>query len=100
MQRAQHSQRETDYALIVAAIREVGGAVAPDAPGSTRLFEDLGLDSLMLMDAIELIQQKCGVVFQPEDYTPDAFATLHDIALLVKQRSPSIANPTTNPVGA
>lgn len=51
-----------------------------------RLFEDLGFDSMALLDLIESIQLNCGVEFLPEDYTFDRFDTVASVISLVEER--------------
>ncbi len=55
------------------------GAIEPDS----RLFEDLGFDSLQLLELIEALQSNLGIVFAAEDYAYENFADVGSIMALI-----------------
>ena len=59
----------------------------------SRLLEDIGLDSLALMNVLEEVQIKCGISFLPDDYSYSRFESIGSIANLVKER---LKSSTTN----
>lgn len=76
---------EQKICLILEKHKTTKCGVNPTSP----LVEDLGLDSLALMEVIEEVQVSCGVVFLPEDYSFENFATVDSLLALVVSRSPS-----------
>jgi acyl carrier protein len=55
--------------------------------GNSRLVEDVGLDSLALMEVIEEVQIKCNVALKPEDYSFETFASVESLVAVVKLRA-------------
>lgn len=56
-------------------------------PGSTRLVEDLGLDSLTMVEMVFLFEDLFSTKIPPEDLTK--VVTLEDLRTLLKTRLPS-----------
>jgi acyl carrier protein len=50
------------------------------------LLERAVLDSTSLLELVEFLEDRCGVVIDEEDLVPDNFGTVADIAALVDSR--------------
>ena len=68
-------------------LRAILAEMVPDLPEDPRadLFEGGWLDSLKLVEAIELLEQRLGFEFDADDMSADRFSTLEHFAATVEQ---------------
>jgi len=59
----------------------------------TRLLEEVGLDSIALIDLVEEIQRDLKVDFQPEDYSFENFRSVASILEIVNRRRDAAISP-------
>lgn len=71
-----------DEAMLRHIVGDVVGKTAPLSPDDCGAG-DLPIDSLMLMEIIDKVQIEMGVVFIPDDYSPENFSSIKALAGLV-----------------
>ncbi|SDN47410.1 acyl carrier protein [Actinacidiphila guanduensis] len=58
------------------ALAEVLNKDLPDLTPTTRLFGDLGLDSTSVIELLMALEDRLGLVIDPDELTPEAFETV------------------------
>ena len=53
--------------------------------GSNRLIEDLGMDSLSIVELIVELESRCGVEFDEEDIVGESFTTVGQVIEMVER---------------
>lgn len=61
-----------------------------EMPGTTRLREDLGMDSLTMMDTVFLVEGILSIKLEDDDLVK--LTTLDDLRHLIRSRFPALAN--------
>ena len=51
---------------------------------SQRLREDLGIDSLRMVELLVAIEESCGILFEESDLEPTRLNTIEDIKVLIE----------------
>lgn len=96
-----HQTESSDSDL--AAVINIVNALKPDkniiVTPQSPLIEEVGIDSLMLMDIIEHVQKTCRVYFDPQDYSYESFVTVEAIVELIRKHRSSIGRTPLSPSG-
>jgi acyl carrier protein len=77
---------ETDDTVerIIRVVSRVLSCELVDVTAQTRLFEDLGIDSVAALETMLAIEDDFDLQFNPEDVQPSNFATIGTLADLVR----------------
>ncbi|OZB61434.1 MAG: hypothetical protein B7X31_10685 [Thiomonas sp. 13-66-29] len=65
-----------------------GQAPVSDVQDTTRLFDDLGLDSVGLLELLVTLESALGIEIDPDDLTAENVETLGTVADYVEARLP------------
>jgi len=59
----------------------------PEVHSAHRLREDLGIDSLRMVELLVAIEERIGIVIDESDLDPGKLVTIQDIADVIKKYS-------------
>jgi acyl carrier protein len=68
--------RETVVAAVTSALEETLGRELPDIDESTRLFDELAVDSTGVLGVLIALEDSLNIVIDPDAITEEHFATV------------------------
>jgi acyl carrier protein len=74
------ADRATAVAAVTSALEETLGRELPDIDESTRLFDDLAIDSTGVLGVLIALEDKLDLEIEPDTITEQHFATVGGLA--------------------
>ncbi|WP_328603271.1 acyl carrier protein [Amycolatopsis sp. NBC_00345] len=74
-----------DESDVIKVLEQVTGQRLPEAGGETRLFEELKLDSTVVLEVLMSIEDDLGVSFDPEDLEPRHLTTVNTLTAFLRE---------------